>query len=232
MNCDGARSLLYLYRDGELSNRQADELLHHLHSCESCRLEKERIEEVESFARKLRSFKPGLRHPERLTSTIVAHIRGADSEQKPVSFFERVLDFVAQPQVRLASVAFILLLVGTFLVQFLTLFADIHQLELSATTQSRSSSTTGRSYVVEAKGVEQVTRTREFQSLVSTGDIMYRDGTVTVHQSDVTSFLSSASLRALSSTIASSFLHIDKKNLDEIVTQVTQNARPTVGIEH
>jgi hypothetical protein len=229
MNCDRIRTMLYLYRAGELANREAEELLHHLHSCESCRLEKERIDKVEATVRRVRSFEPAVVNPDLLTSKIMTRVRTSATETPHPGMIDRILDLFVLPQVRLGSATFVALVVGTFLFQYLTLFTNIHSLELSAGQRSMASSAAEALYSVESTRVQELAKLKDLQKLLPTGQYKIAGGQILVHQSDVTSFLSSYGFRSLTSTVASSVLRMDKRKLDNIIEDVAKSAKTITG---
>jgi hypothetical protein len=102
---------------------------------------------------------------------------------------------------------------------------------MSATQRSQGTST-GVTYSVESKRVQELTRSKELQAFISPGQIKIADGQVLVHQSDITSFLSSDNLRSITATIASSVLRIDKKKLDIIISEISQNTKTITSFRH
>ncbi len=223
MNCDGYRRMLYLYRQGELSNREAEELVQHLHSCESCRLEQERIGAVDEIVQRIRSYTPVVEDPRLLTSAIMSKVRSAQANDESQGILDKLLDLFALPQVRIAASAFVVLVTGTFLFQYLTLFTDIHSLELSAGLQSAASHKSETLYSVESSEITKLAQTKDLQDLIPAGQYKIVDRKILVNQNDVSSLLSSSGLRSLTSAIASSVLHVDKKKLDAIIEDVTKN---------
>ncbi len=223
MKCKGYRRMLYLYRNGELSNPEAEDLVQHLHSCESCRLEKERIDRVDGVVSQVRSFMPPIENPDSLTAAILSKIRSSVTESKSRRLIDRLLDFFILPDVRIASASFVVLAMGVFLFQYLTLFADIHSLELSAVVQSSASPHAEGFYSVKSPQVLELAQSKYLQEFIPAGEYKIVNKKILVNQSDVSSLLSSSGLRSLTSTIASSVLHVDKKKLDAIIEDVTKN---------
>lgn len=232
MNCDRYRRTLYLYRDGELSNREAADLVQHLHACESCRLEKERIAKAEDKVRRARSFDPVMNSSDFVASSIMSRVRSSIVEQSRVGMLDTILDLFALQKVRVASAAFVVLAVGTFLFQYLTLFTDIHSLESAANLESRTSHVSKTLYSVESTRLQELSHSKEFQGFVPSGQYTVADGQIVVHQSDVTWFLSSYGIRTLTSTVASSVLRMDKQKIDNIIEDVEKNAKIITSFGH
>ena len=223
MNCDGYRRMLYLYRQGELTNREAEELVQHLHSCESCRMEQERIGAVDEIVRRLRSQTPAIEDPNLMTSRVMAKIRSVENEDASPGMLDQLLEFFALPHIRIIASAFIILVTGTFLFQYVALFSDIHTLELSASLQSTASHRSETLYSVESSEAVKLAQSKNLQSLIPAGEYRIVDRRILVNQSDVSSLLSSSGLRSFTTTIASSLLHVDKKKLDAIILDVSKN---------
>jgi hypothetical protein len=223
MNCDDYRRMFYLYRQGELSNREAEELVQHLHSCESCRLEQERISAVDEIVQRIRSYTPVVEDPRLLTSAIMSKVRSAQANDDSQGILDKLLDLFALPQVRIAASAFVVLVTGTFLFQYLTLFTGIHSLELSAGLQSTASHKSETLYSVESPAIIKLAQAKDLQDLIPAGQYKIVDRKILVNQNDVSSLLSSSGLRSLTSAIASSVLHVDKKKLDAIIEDVSKN---------
>lgn len=225
MNCDRVRPMLFLYRFGELSQPQTKEVLAHLRACERCRLEKDRIDSTETIIQRVRSYTPEVDNPDHLTSTIVSKVRQLHSVARRAGIIDGLLDLFVLPRVRIVSATFVVLAIGTFLVQYFSFFADIHGMELSSERRNRTSSTSEVTYAVETKRLQELTHSSDIQSLIPPGQYWVNDGQILVHESDVTSFLSSYALQSLTSTVASSVLHVDKKKLDKIIEGVVKEAK-------
>ena len=223
MNCDGYRRMLYLYRQGELSNREAEEVVQHLHSCERCRMEQERIGTIDEIIRRLRSHTPAVGDPGLMTSSIMTEIRSVQTVDEYRGILDRIMEFFTLPQIRIIASAFIILVTGTFLFQYVALFADIHTLELTAGLQSTATHRSEVLYSVESAEAVKLAQSNDIRSLIPAGEYRIVDRRILVNQSDVSSLLSSSGLRSLTSTIASSFLHVDKKKLDAIIEDVSKN---------
>ncbi len=231
MNCDRYRTMMYLYRNGELSNREAEDLVQHLHACESCRLEYERIARVEEVVSLLRSFTPTAEDPEALTRAILAKVRSSQ-EQQTSGLLDTVLDFFGMPVVRIATVSFILLVTGLFLFQYATLFSSIHSLETTAGVRSMSPSRPEILYSVESSEAVQLAQSKNFQKLIPPGQFRIVDGQILVPQNNVSSLLSTYGLRSITSFVASSVLRIDQRKVDAIIEDVSKNHTTVTGYGH
>jgi hypothetical protein len=133
MNCERNRRLLYLYRDGELTVRQTKKMERHLHTCNACRREKNRIE---SAARKISlagETVPGLADPVLLTRAIMEKIEdeayGNTADFRESCKMDVFLQRLTTPGLRWAAVGTVLLIVGTFIFQGMMLLHRITVLE-------------------------------------------------------------------------------------------------------
>jgi len=225
MNCDNYKRMLYLSRDGELSNREVEELTRHLQSCESCRLERERIGGFETTIRQLRLFTPVAENPELITDAILSSVRSEKSKTINLHLLERLLDMFSAPQVRIAASAFILLTTGTFLFQYITFFANIHALELAANSPVREAGEENVTYAVKSEQLQEIVQSREARQLLIPGAVKVRGGEVIVNRSDIASFLRSTRFRDLATSVAATILHLDKKAMDHFMDNLTGNVR-------
>jgi len=224
MTCDRYRKLLSLYRTGELSNREAEELVLHLHSCERCRKEREQIVDAEIVIQKIRSFNPVLADPARMASSIVSKIRPATTDVHARGYLEDLLDLFALPQVRIGTAALILAAICTFLFQYLTFFNEVHTLEVAARTVS---SPTGSHdvYAIRSSRLEDLARSRTLQPYLRPGSVKIKDGEVVVNKSDFGSFVSSYRFQSVASTIVATMLHMDERMLNQFVDHIAANTR-------
>lgn len=225
MNCNRYRTMLYLFREGELSNNEAGDLVQHLHACESCRLEKERIDKLDDLVTRVRSFSPTMDSPATLTSGIVSAVRSTFVNDPRLGSGARLFEFFARQEVRIASAFFIILAVGTFLFQYLTLFTQIHSLESAAAWEARPTHAPGLLYSVESARLTKLSDSKELRDLVPSGQYAVEDGKIVVRQRDVASLLSPTGLRFLTSTVASSVLRMDKQTIDNLIEDVEKNAK-------
>ncbi len=231
MMCDRYRSMLHLYRNGELSNREAGDLVQHLHACESCRLEYERIARVETVVSRMRSFTPTVENPQALTRAILEKVRSSHELQSS-GLLDTALDFFGMPGVRIATVSFILLVTGLFLFQYATLFSDIHALETTAGVRSMSSSHPGILYSVESSEAVRLAQSKDFQKLIPPGQFRIVEGQLLVPQNNVSGLLSTYGLRSITSFVASSVLRVDQRKVDAIIDHVSKNYTTVIGYEH
>lgn len=225
MNCKQFDRMLHLNRPGELSAREAELLLSHLKTCRRCALEKVRIEQADMLIERARRTVPLPSNPDQLIAVTMRGVRAAASKPLWVSAIERVLDFFWQPSVRYASMAVIVAAIGLFTFQFLTMFNDIYKLELSAKAVVHKPMTTGTYYSVESGSLKELATSTELHSLLPSGTLKSSNGQTIVRQSDITSVLSAYGLRSMSTSVASSVLHIDKRKLEQIIDDVTKNAK-------
>jgi hypothetical protein len=86
MNCEKRQKLLHLYREGELSGRQAKSLDRHLERCPECRTVQERLGRLEMTVRKLRENVPVSANPEMLTGRIMNAVAGLQGDPRSAGF--------------------------------------------------------------------------------------------------------------------------------------------------
>ena len=129
MSCERYQRLLHLNRSGEISTQEADELRQHLRLCERCALEFQRIERADGFIDRLAAFSPVPKNPEQLTTDILRRVRAESTTSRPLTPFDRILDFFLIPSVRYSSVTIVVLITLTFATQVVMMMDDISNLE-------------------------------------------------------------------------------------------------------
>ena len=75
MRCGRMRRRLYLYRSGELDDRETSELERHLAACEVCSAELKRLMEFDRRIEAVRTHEPIVERPDELADTVMEQIR-------------------------------------------------------------------------------------------------------------------------------------------------------------
>jgi len=116
MRCRKAERLIHLYGEGELADRNARALRHHVEACAPCSRLASSMEVLARLTGEIRSQEPVLRDPQRMTGEIMAAV-AADARQR-TSKRSRTLEiglfargFRLQPVVA-AALALIVLVLG------------------------------------------------------------------------------------------------------------------------
>jgi hypothetical protein len=233
MNCDHFERLLHLNRTGELSSREAELLRQHLRVCEKCVIAQRRIAEGDLLMSQLRSATPVPASPEKLTADIMRRVRLSASEIQSAGLIDRVLDFFSLPSVRIATMALTCVAVGLFTVQYLAMLNDIHNLEASAMEKSHSAPASAEVYSLQMRSSQELTRlSKDLQKLVPSSEYTLADNQILIRQSSLSSVLSSPGVGSITTTVASSLLHIEKSKLDRIIEYATKHASAIVNLEH
>lgn len=116
MRCARARRMLYLFRDGELSEHEKRILTKHLDRCAACASEARRIPDLNVLLSSLRSVRPEAEDPEGLTLSIM---RSVDEVSRPTAVQKDLWAAIRRSRPVLAGSAIVL--VGAF---FLQTYAD------------------------------------------------------------------------------------------------------------
>lgn len=138
MKCIKVKKLLYLFRSGELTQKQKKQLEEHFAVCENCRMERARIIEQRQLLKKLRR-QPELHDPTQLTDTImqsIQHSRILSQNSQAKNRVEYILDIFNRRFVRIVLSMSIIFLIGFFIVQETIVLHRINQLEQRVALQS------------------------------------------------------------------------------------------------
>jgi hypothetical protein len=151
MKCGNYQKWLYLFREGELSDRRKKKLERHLRRCKVCAGEKQRIETADSLIRIARDTVPRISNPRELTDGIMNAIEQSTAAAIEESGrFARTthswLDRLRMPKVRVALATAAVVMMGMFVFQGALILHRISRLEEKITMQTgkqpRSSSKT------------------------------------------------------------------------------------------
>jgi len=124
MKCWIHKKRLYLYRQGEVTAGERRALEKHLDSCEKCREEAVRIQEIEQGSSLLRAEKPALSRPEEMTDSVMRRIRAGIADRPSVRI---PVIFGQIPRFAYAVLAAAIL--GSFFYQEYRVLAKISRLE-------------------------------------------------------------------------------------------------------
>jgi hypothetical protein len=124
MRCARARRMLYLFRDGELSEHEKKILANHLERCAACASEARRIPELNGLLSSLRSVQPDVEYPEGLTLSI---LRSVDEVSRPTAVPKDAWVVIRRLRPLLAGST--ILLVGAFFLQTYSDAKRISELE-------------------------------------------------------------------------------------------------------
>jgi hypothetical protein len=132
MSCRKFRTMLDLHREGELTAAEAHMLAEHMSVCPSCAQERESLEEMTALMSRLRGMALHPPAPEELTRRILSRVAATTPplwsvRQTPV--LDRLFRVSLAPGFRLASVSFIVIVIGLFLSQYFSILHDIQNLE-------------------------------------------------------------------------------------------------------
>ncbi|MCP4148849.1 MAG: hypothetical protein GY757_13975 [bacterium] len=163
MKCKDFRKLLHLNREGELSRRQERKLERHLLTCTDCAMEKRQIEDADDIIRLARASNPRPVNPEFLTDAIMDAIEPAQPATAPFFPASKWFDWLLMPSVRPAAAGIVLVIVGIFIFQGVSLFQRIDQLEQKLARQGTGESSK-RGFISK-----NMVRTATARSLENTG---------------------------------------------------------------
>lgn len=233
MNCEHFQRLLHLNRTGEISSREAELLRQHLRVCERCVLEQRRIAKVDALMNQLKSAMPVPANSEKLTADIIRGVRLSAPETQSAGLIDRVLDFFSRPSVRIASMALTCTAVGLFTLQYLSMLNDVHNLEASAIKKSHNPPLSAEVYSLEMHDSREVARlSKDLQKFIPSSEYTLANNQILIRQSSLSSVLSSQGVGSITTTVASSLLHIEKSKLDRIIDYATKHASAIVNLEH
>ncbi|MCX6132423.1 MAG: hypothetical protein NTU47_01305 [Ignavibacteriales bacterium] len=231
MSCERYQRFLHLNRSGEISKQESDELRQHLRICERCALELQRIQRADGFIGRLGAFIPAPKNPEKLTADILRRVRAESTAPRPVNVLAQVLDFFLIPSVRYASVAIILFITTTSMLQLFAMLNDISDLEQRMASPNRKE-TAEAMYTMESKTLQEIAQSETLKSLHENASLTVSNDRIDVPVKDVDTFLSGSSLRNLPTILGTAALQIDKKTFEKIVNEVKATAELTFRARH
>jgi anti-sigma factor RsiW len=154
MSCRKFRKMILLYREGELSAREAQMLAEHIIGCPSCANKGASVAELSHLIRRSHEMSLEPSDPEELTRKILLRIApGSLSEPSPtrVGALDRLLDLTVNPRVRLASALLILVTVALALWQYFGILGDVRTLEAQQMHRSLSLAAPQVGYAVDTR---------------------------------------------------------------------------------
>jgi hypothetical protein len=220
MNCDRYRKMLYLYRAGELTEREKTELHLHLQTCERCAAERERIETADASFRRLRELSPTLRDPDRLAANILAHITQPARER----FIDRLLDAMLTPAIRYASAVFVLTAVGSFLLQYYSTVDDVANLERRFEVEAQAEFGPGVAYSIDSNTLRNLPDRRQLQSLPLFRQYSASDNSFTITQRKLRSLAPFADLLSPATSSLIRAIGLSSNQIDAVVGFLQKNA--------
>ena len=132
MRCARSRRMLYLYREGELSEHERRILANHLDRCAACAAETGRMRGLDGLLSSLRLLRPEIEHPEGLTLSIM---RAVDDVSRSTAVPKDARAVIRRLRPLLSGVA--LVLFGAFFMQTYSDAKRISELEGRLTQQDR-----------------------------------------------------------------------------------------------
>ncbi len=128
MSCKDVKKLIYL-KENELTDAERQSLQKHLAACETCMSERKAFLQESVIVASMKQ-NPDLANPDVLTSDIMRSVRHVDSHAKrSINPFDTLLDIFSLRPVRVACAAGILLIIGFFFAQEMTVLNRLHHLE-------------------------------------------------------------------------------------------------------
>jgi len=141
MKCHQAQDLMYLYRPGELTGNQHQELEEHVGSCPACAAEWKAVLEMEKRVSEVRNIEPRLEDAVHLTRTILR--AAAESRRQPARLLGAVPEWTAAPAFRIAACITLFALTGAFFLQTAIDARKVATLEGRLKSQSTTPNTIG-----------------------------------------------------------------------------------------
>jgi len=141
MKCHHAQDLIYLYRPGELTGNQHQELEEHVGSCPACAAEWKAVLEMEKRVSAVRNIEPRLEDAAHLTRAIMRAT--VESRRRPARILGAVPEWTASPAFRIAACVALFVLSGTFFLQTAIDARKVATLEGRLKSQSTTPSTIG-----------------------------------------------------------------------------------------
>ena len=229
MNCDDYQRLLHLNRSGEISSHEADDLRDHLRLCEKCRIEYQRIQQADKLLNPLAAFTPAPKNPANLTADIMRRVREDVPSPSRSRLVDSILDFFLPPAIRYATAVVVLLIISTFLYQLVTTLNDVASVEQEmATVSGQKAIAPQATYTAESKTLEKVAASRDVKAAAGTLPVTMNGGQIEVSARVLQSIAPIYDLRAVSTVIGSSALHLDRKTLEKIINEVKATAESTL----
>jgi hypothetical protein len=230
MSCERYQRLLQLNREGEITEEELRELRLHVKQCERCAFELQRIERADGFIDRIRVHTPVPAEPERLTANIMRGVRAEPATSKPVNPIDRVLDFFLLPRVRHASIAVILLMTSTFLIELGGTFNRISDLERHLATPPHNDAVAV--YTVQSKTLQQIATSDRGRPIMDNVALTVTNDRFDIPVKDADALLSGIALKNVPALVGTSVLGIDRKTFENIINEVQSTAELTFRIRH
>jgi len=226
MSCKHYQRLMHLNRAGELSQEEAEDLRQHVRLCERCALELQRLERADQFFDHLSEYSPVPSHPGKLTADILHRIKAEPVQPNSRQTLDLILDFFLLPAVRYASVAVVLLVTGTFMVQLTTTLDRISELEQRMASPGRIGASEA-TYTIQSKTLQEVAASERGKSFQNNIPLTVTNNHIAISAKDVDTFLAGHVLDNLPAFVGTTALGIDKETFDKIVNEVKATAELT-----
>jgi len=141
MSCKDVQKLIYL-KENELAQHERRVLAQHLEQCEACRFERDlflkELDAVKSVKKK-----PVLKNPGLLTSDIMRSVRNLEKYSKQhANPLDKLLDIFSLQSVRFVFATGVVLIIGFFFIQEITVLNRLNHLEQRLAQQGTASTLT------------------------------------------------------------------------------------------
>ena len=136
MKCKHFKDWLYLYGDDELTPAQKQQLDRHLAGCPDCRREQGVALQMADRIRQSRGIEPEAAEPAELTQQILNRIAAQSLIEHTPKIVPRGLNIFMKPSLRLAMAMTVLIIVGAFAMQSVSLLSRVSRLEQKFAAQT------------------------------------------------------------------------------------------------
>lgn len=136
MKCKHFKDWLYLYGDDELTPAQQQQLDRHLAGCPDCRREQRVALQMADRVRQSRGIEPEAPEPAELTQQILNRIAAQSLIEHTPKVASRGFNLFMNPSLRLAMAMTVLIIVGVFALQSVSLLSRVSRLEQKFAAQT------------------------------------------------------------------------------------------------
>ncbi len=135
MSCMKIKKYLYL-NDSELTEKEKSKLNDHLRKCTECLNERAKLEEYKKNIVHLINEEPILKGGDQLTNGIMSAVNKTFYRKESHGFTSNLINTLTLPAVRYSLITFLIIIIGSFMIEEVTTSEDISKLETAMNIKS------------------------------------------------------------------------------------------------
>jgi hypothetical protein len=198
MQCGDYERLIHLSGAGERTAEEEQHLARHLRTCPRCAEMQEQMERTDTYIGRLRGLSPAVPRPGLLTDRILAAIDPLPAKHaRPWEVLDVLQTILMKPTVRYVYAAAIILAVGLFLYQQVSLVNSLQALERRMEEGGRLRPRASVTYTVSTESLRRTGAMGLLRPLLDSGDYRLTNGDVSVRKQTLEPYATRANLRQL-----------------------------------